>query len=106
MGCLSLLSIAAALLARVSLKLYHLGEEHGAALINMGITTGVHEERTGDLYSRLGLKRSGLLYSKRFNDVYWRGNCGYWRIRSCAGGAVYSGQQQKNVQLSGCAGGS
>ncbi|MEC5375443.1 GNAT family N-acetyltransferase [Pseudocitrobacter sp. MW920760] len=39
-------------------------EDHGAALINMGITTGVHEERTGDLYSRLGLSRSGLLYSK------------------------------------------
>ncbi|HDL7643635.1 TPA: GNAT family N-acetyltransferase [Yersinia enterocolitica] len=38
-------------------------EDHGAVLINMGITTGVHEERTGDLYSRLGLHRSGLLYS-------------------------------------------
>ncbi len=38
-------------------------KEHGAALINMGITTGVHEERTGEMYSRLGLKRSGLLYS-------------------------------------------
>ncbi|KFC08506.1 hypothetical protein GTGU_01423 [Trabulsiella guamensis ATCC 49490] len=39
-------------------------EEHGAALINMGITTGVHEQRTGELYSRLGLSRTGLLYSK------------------------------------------
>ncbi|HFS8941461.1 TPA: N-acetyltransferase family protein [Enterobacter roggenkampii] len=38
-------------------------KEHGAVLINMGITTGVHEERTGEMYSRLGLKRSGLLYS-------------------------------------------
>ncbi|BDG86578.1 GNAT family N-acetyltransferase [Citrobacter koseri] len=38
-------------------------KDHGAALINMGITTGVHEERTGELYSRLGLHRSGLLYS-------------------------------------------
>ena len=38
-------------------------KEHGAALINMGITTGVHEERTGEMYSRLGLKRSGLLNS-------------------------------------------
>lgn len=37
--------------------------EHGAAVINMGITTGVHAERTGELYSRLGLTRSGLLYS-------------------------------------------
>ena len=35
----------------------------GATLSNMGITTGVHEERTGQLYSRLGLHRSGLLYS-------------------------------------------
>lgn len=38
-------------------------KEHGAAVINMGITTGVHEERTGELYSRLGLSRTGLLYS-------------------------------------------
>lgn len=38
-------------------------KDHGAALINMGITTGVHEDRTGELYSRLGLHRSGLLYS-------------------------------------------
>ncbi|WP_407084802.1 GNAT family N-acetyltransferase [Pluralibacter gergoviae] len=36
---------------------------HGAVLINMGITTGVHAERTGQLYSRLGLQQSGLLYS-------------------------------------------
>lgn len=38
-------------------------KDHGAAVINMGITTGVHEERTGELYSRLGLSRTGLLYS-------------------------------------------
>lgn len=38
-------------------------KEHGAAVINMGITTGVHAERTGQLYSRLGLQRTGLLYS-------------------------------------------
>jgi GNAT superfamily N-acetyltransferase len=60
-------------------------EEHGAAIINMGITTGVHEERTGDLYSRLGLSRTGLLYSKRCNDVYWVRNGGNWRVRSCGG---------------------
>lgn len=64
MGCSLLLSIAAALRDRVSLKRLSRAEEHGAALINMGITTGVHEERTGDLYSRLGLSRTGLLYSK------------------------------------------
>lgn len=38
--------------------------DHGAAVINMGITTGVHEERTGAMYERLGLSRTGLLYSK------------------------------------------
>ncbi|HCM6317974.1 TPA: GNAT family N-acetyltransferase [Klebsiella quasipneumoniae] len=38
-------------------------KEHGAEVINMGITTGVHAERTGQLYSRLGLQRTGLLYS-------------------------------------------
>lgn len=38
-------------------------KEHGAAVINMGITTGVHAERTGQLYSRLGLQQTGLLYS-------------------------------------------
>lgn len=38
-------------------------KEHGAAVINMGITTGVNAERTGQLYSRLGLQRTGLLYS-------------------------------------------
>lgn len=38
-------------------------KEHGAAVINMGITTGVHAERTGHLYSRLGLQQTGLLYS-------------------------------------------
>lgn len=37
-------------------------KNHGATLINMEITTDVHEERTGDLYSRLCLQRSGLLY--------------------------------------------
>ncbi|EHD22077.1 MULTISPECIES: GNAT family N-acetyltransferase [Brenneria] len=36
---------------------------HNAVEIRMGITTGVHEERTGDLYQKLGLKRTGLLYS-------------------------------------------
>lgn len=35
----------------------------GAAVINMGISTGIHEERTGQLYARLGLRRVGLLYS-------------------------------------------
>lgn len=38
--------------------------DNGAAVINMGITTGVHEERTGAMYERLGLSRTGLLYSK------------------------------------------
>lgn len=37
--------------------------DSGAAVINMGITTGVHEERTGAMYERLGLSRTGLLYS-------------------------------------------
>lgn len=38
-------------------------KDHGAAVINMGITTGVHAERTGALYSRLGLQLTGQLYS-------------------------------------------
>ncbi|HDL7723246.1 TPA: GNAT family N-acetyltransferase [Yersinia enterocolitica] len=38
-------------------------KNHGARVINMGITTGVHEERTGELYQRLGLARTGSLYS-------------------------------------------
>ncbi|MDA5520839.1 GNAT family N-acetyltransferase [Yersinia kristensenii] len=38
-------------------------KNHGAVVINMGITTGVHEERTGELYQRLGLARTGSLYS-------------------------------------------
>ncbi|MDA5498007.1 GNAT family N-acetyltransferase [Yersinia aleksiciae] len=38
-------------------------KNHGARVINMGVTTGVHEERTGELYQRLGLARTGSLYS-------------------------------------------
>jgi len=38
-------------------------KENGAAVVNMGITTGVHEERTGAMYGRLGLQRFGSLYS-------------------------------------------
>ncbi|MHA7847246.1 GNAT family N-acetyltransferase [Serratia sp. D1N4] len=38
-------------------------KDNGATLINMGITTGVHEARTGEMYERLGLSRIGSLYS-------------------------------------------
>lgn len=38
-------------------------KNNGAAVVNMGITTGVHEERTGTTYERLGLQRFGSLYS-------------------------------------------
>ncbi len=38
-------------------------KENGVREIRMGITTGIHEERTGELYQRLGLARTGLLYS-------------------------------------------
>lgn len=38
-------------------------KDNGAALVNMGITTGVHEARTGEMYERLGLSRVGSLYS-------------------------------------------
>ncbi|GKV93527.1 GNAT family N-acetyltransferase [Pectobacterium aroidearum] len=38
-------------------------KERGVVEIRMGITTGVHEDRTGDLYQRLGLQRTGSLYS-------------------------------------------
>lgn len=40
--------------------------DNGASVINMGITTGVHEQRTGELYERLGLVRVGTLFSGRF----------------------------------------
>ncbi|MEQ6971039.1 GNAT family N-acetyltransferase [Pectobacterium polaris] len=38
-------------------------KERDVVEIRMGITTGVHEDRTGDLYQRLGLQRTGSLYS-------------------------------------------
>ncbi|MCL2899781.1 GNAT family N-acetyltransferase [Brenneria tiliae] len=38
-------------------------KQHDISIINMGITTGINAERTGDLYHRLGLQRTGLLYS-------------------------------------------
>jgi len=38
--------------------------DNGAASVSMGITTGVHEERTGALYTRMGLQRTGSIYAR------------------------------------------
>jgi len=37
--------------------------EKGADQIDMGITTGITEERTGKMYERLGLKHVGIIFS-------------------------------------------
>lgn len=37
--------------------------EQGADQIDMGITTGIAEERTGKMYERLGLKHVGIIFS-------------------------------------------
>lgn len=36
----------------------------GASLIDIGISTGIHTERTGRLYQRLGFSPVGVLFSK------------------------------------------
>lgn len=38
-------------------------KEKGADQIDMGITTGIDEERTGQLYERLGLQHVGIVFS-------------------------------------------
>ena len=38
--------------------------EHGAESVQLGITTGVNQERTGELYQRLGFAPFGLVYRK------------------------------------------
>lgn len=37
--------------------------QQGAAVIDLGINTGVHTNQTGQLYERLGGRLAGLLYS-------------------------------------------
>lgn len=39
--------------------------EHGAVIVDLGISTEVTEERTGKFYERLGFKRAGSLFSMR-----------------------------------------
>jgi GNAT superfamily N-acetyltransferase len=46
-------------------------KEHGAAVINMGITTGVHAERTGSFIPASVCNVPGCFIRWRFNDVYW-----------------------------------
>lgn len=38
----------------------------GARRMQMGITTGIHAERTGRLYQSLGMRHAGLLFNKDF----------------------------------------
>jgi GNAT superfamily N-acetyltransferase len=40
-------------------------KEIGADTIMMGITTGIHEEKTGELYKKLGFCYCGSLYRQR-----------------------------------------
>jgi hypothetical protein len=72
-------------------------EEHGAAIINMGITTGVHEERTGDLYSRLGLSVPVCFIQRGVTMCTGLEMAAIGASVLAAGGAVYSGQQQKKM---------
>lgn len=39
-------------------------QERGAVLIDLGISTGINDERTGAFYARLGFTLAGFLYSK------------------------------------------
>lgn len=43
----------------------------GAVIIDLGITTGIREERTEKFYEALGYKRTGSIYRKEAKDV-WR----------------------------------
>lgn len=43
----------------------------GAVIIDLGITTGIREERTAKFYETLGYKRTGAIYRKEAKDV-WR----------------------------------
>lgn len=43
--------------------------ERGASSIDMGITTGVHTERTGQLYERMGFAFKGMTYTKGISGV-------------------------------------
>lgn len=44
-------------------------ESRGASSIDMGITTGVHTERTGQLYERMGFSFKGMTYTKGIGGV-------------------------------------
>ncbi|MBF0188512.1 MAG: GNAT family N-acetyltransferase [Magnetococcales bacterium] len=39
--------------------------DHGAAEIQLGITTGIHPERTGRFYQRMGFRPAGTLYTMK-----------------------------------------
>ncbi len=41
--------------------------KNGAHLINLGITTGVHEDKTGGMYERMGFVKTGSLYVMEVN---------------------------------------
>lgn len=43
--------------------------ERGASTVDMGITTGVHTERTGQLYERMGFSFKGMTYTKGIGGV-------------------------------------
>lgn len=45
--------------------------EKRAVIIDLGITTGIHEERTGLFYEKLGYRRTGSIFRKEAKDV-WR----------------------------------
>lgn len=45
-------------------------KEQGASETNLGINTGVHPERTGRFFERLGFKCCGALYLQEVNDVH------------------------------------
>jgi len=42
----------------------HWAKSMGAVWCDVGITTGVHAEKTGKMYEKLGYHQSGLLYRK------------------------------------------
>lgn len=48
---------------RLAKEYIYWAKEKGADQIDMGITTGIDEERTGRLYERLGLQHVGIVFS-------------------------------------------
>lgn len=46
--------------------------DKGAVIVDLGITTGIHEDRTAKFYHSLGYQQAGILFRKEAKDVLGR----------------------------------